>query len=213
MEDDGELVFDGQTLSAPKRSVPRLETGEMVAANRMEGVQEDVVSLEELFDQLVGRKRYDSDLQKELFDQYLDRLIELLDRRSMTDPEIERYVLTGDPLFIRRSDCPKLVAVLPWNCQEKLVQLLAKLVERGHFAAVKTIVLEYSCVGPLWTEFSWMQTFQSEVVQKVPDWLYQQFKNTPPIIERTKREPWDANREAVGIFEPYDIVTEWRLVE
>jgi hypothetical protein len=95
---------------------------------------------------------------------------------------------------------------------------LARLVQRGHFDAVEEIVLEYRYNRmPLWVTFVanhfgepyGLVGFQSEVVRKVPDWLYERFKNTPPYTAMWYQ---DTTREAVGIFEPYEVERTLRLV-
>jgi hypothetical protein len=47
--------------------------------------------------------------------------------------------------------------------------------------------------------------FRLEVVRKVPDWFY--------IHKKRNGRREDMIREAVGIFEPYDIENVWRLVD
>jgi hypothetical protein len=158
-----------------------------------------VASIEGLFGQLAGPGRYDYKIQKALFSQYLDQLINLLNRRPLTQLEIERYILTDDPVS---APGKKLLVTMgaQWNCPGKVVQLLSKLVARGHFGTVGRIVLEYrfSNGEPLWGDLIYEDNFRAEVVNKVPPELYQRFKNAPPHITRQDRSPEEMERMMIG---------------
>jgi hypothetical protein len=157
----------------------------------------------------------------------------------LTEAELARYVLTDDPVWI---DKPlevanpyhrnnKLLVSIVLGNEKDMARLLGKLVERQHFAAVEEIVLKfhYGFGDPFWTEFAicrkfadgkpWYsyalsraaEIFQSEVTQKVPKRLYAQFASVTPFI--SNRRMADTNREAVGIWEPYETDDRYQLVD
>ncbi|MDR1173428.1 MAG: hypothetical protein LBK24_01380 [Puniceicoccales bacterium] len=197
------------------------ETDEMFASAPTESKGEFVAPLEELFAKLAGPKRYDDyEIEIALLGQYLDQLIKLLGRRPLTQAELERYVLTDDPVYVnsRNGGQKLMISMVSGGNRGKLVQLLAKLVARGHFAAIKKIVLEYKYSGtghPLWIDLVCEGNFRAEVVNKVPDWLYQRFKNTPTYIIREERTPEEYARlmgEDCFFANPRYIEYRWDLV-
>jgi hypothetical protein len=196
----------------------------MLVISSAESQEELVASLDALFAQISRPRRAD----REVFGQFLDQLIKLLKRRRLTQQEIHSDILVDDPVFIgvplsvgnSYDRNHKLIVnmTLYSDCREKLVELLGKLVEKGHFPATKKILLEYHFRNreSLWVDLntgSNYRVLKSEIIRKVPDWLYQRFKTTPPYVTRQERVPEDAAREPVGIWEDYDRVNERWLVD
>lgn len=150
---------------------------------------------------------------------YYDAISHLLDCRALTEDEISRYILGNYPSPSATSK-KILLGVYSLGIKgggglsiiDKLVQVLSGLTKNGHFDALQEVIYTKNGSHPFWTYFSGTVEFQSNVVRKVPKWLYMKFRNTRPIVETKQRTPEDAAREAVGIFEPYDIEDRYELV-
>lgn len=151
---------------------------------------------------------------------YLDAVSELLNERELTKEEWIHYISS---LEHRRPVRDRRLLVGVWQdgnqqtgtplVTKKFIQVLSGLVKRSHFQCLKWIM--YFVMDdnvPVWAKISRFTEFQDDIIQKVPNSVYNEFKSTPPYIKRTPRTPEDAKREAVGIFEPYDIEEEFYLV-
>lgn len=148
------------------------------------------------------------------FKQYLNCLIDVLDKRDLTEEEIARYVLGDDPMRAITSDAKgivstKIIRGIFYDFSDEefilLVKLLSKLTKRKHFKVVETLALhEFNSRYPFW--YFYLQTkecrnsFRNGVFRNSPYWLKEKFVNAPVCVIREPEEPKKEESEQDMLF-------------